>query len=89
MFYLAADCRDDAAFSMREVVVFLKAASRETDAEVLAFRKELEERRDVRVFHFDNPDSLNGELSKVCAEWVRSIRATAGAGGQQAHAEGA
>jgi hypothetical protein len=43
MFFLATECRDDAALPMQEVVVFLKAAPRETDPEILAFRKELEQ----------------------------------------------
>jgi hypothetical protein len=73
MFYLASDCRDDPAFPMREVVVFLKAAPRETDAEILAFRKELEERPDVRVFHFGKPESLTAQLAAVCGEWVSAI----------------
>jgi hypothetical protein len=94
MFYLAADCRDDPAFPMQDVVVFLKATPREPnpeikeDAEILAFRKELEERQDVRVFHFDKSESLNTQLLEVCREWVRSILAAAG-GGQQGRAEGA
>jgi hypothetical protein len=88
MFYLAADCRDDPALPMQDVVVFLKAAPRETDAEILAFRQELEERQDVRVFHFDNPDSLKAQLSEVCREWVVSILA-AGGGIPEARAEGA
>ncbi|MGB6941513.1 MAG: hypothetical protein WBE37_03805 [Bryobacteraceae bacterium] len=73
MFYLAADCRDDAAFPMRDVVVFLKAAPRETDPEILAFRKELEERQDVRVFHFDKPESLKSEIAGLCSAWVHAI----------------
>jgi hypothetical protein len=73
MFYLAADCRDDPALPMQELAVFLKAAPRETDAEILAFRKELEERPDVRVFHFDKLESLEPQVAAVCSEWVRAI----------------
>ena len=86
MFYLAAECRDDPAFPMQEVVVFLKAAPRETDPEILAFRKELEDREDVRVFHFDKPESLKAQIIEVSSAWVRSILS---AGGQQTRAEGA
>src|SRR5580704_14287539 len=43
VFYSALDCRDDASLPMREVIVGLKAAPRETDPSILAFRKELEE----------------------------------------------
>jgi hypothetical protein len=73
MFYLATECRDDAAFPMREVAVFLKAAPRETDPEILAFRRELDERQDLRVFHFDKPESLKTQLHDVSSEWVRQI----------------
>jgi hypothetical protein len=73
MFYLATDCRDDAAMPMREAIVFLKDAPRETDPGILAFRKELEELPAVRVFHFDKPESLKTQLLEVCSGWVRSI----------------
>ena len=88
MFYLALDCRGDPAFPMQDVVVFLKAAPHETDAEILAFRKELQERQDVRVFHFDKPDSLKEQLSEVCREWVAAILASGG-GIPETRAEGA
>jgi hypothetical protein len=80
MFNLATDCRDDAALPMREVVVFLKAAPWETDPEILALRKELEERQDARVFSFDNAESLKQQVAAVCGEWVRAIRSAASAG---------
>lgn len=73
MFYLAAECRDDAALPMQEVVVFLKAAPRETDPEILAFRKELEGQPGVRVFHFQQLDSLKTEFGQVAGAWVRQI----------------
>jgi hypothetical protein len=76
MFYLATECRDDAALPMQEVVVLLKAAPRETDPEILAFRKELEELPGVRVFHFDKIESLKTELQQVSSEWVKSLAAT-------------
>src|ERR1019366_6733071 len=82
MFYLAIECRDDPALPMREVVVFLKDAPRETDHEILAFRQELEERQDVRVFHFDKPDSLKAQFTELAAQWVRSILAAPAAGHQ-------
>ena len=78
MFFLATDCRDDASLPMREVIVCLKDAPRETDPEILAFRKELEEQQNVLVFHFDNVESLAEQLRKVCGEWVQSIIAAAG-----------
>jgi len=73
MFYLATECRDDASLPMQEVVVFLKAAPRETDPEILAFRKELEEIQGVRVFHFDKIENLKTPLQQVSSGWVRQI----------------
>ena len=73
MFYLATECRDDSSLPMREVIVCLKDAPRETDPEILAFRKELEERQDVQLFRFDKAESLNAHLLEVCSGWVRSI----------------
>jgi hypothetical protein len=78
MFYLATECRDDASLPMREVIVCLKDAPRETDPEILAFRKELEDRQDIRIFHFDKVDTLRARLLEVCSGWVRSILETAG-----------
>jgi hypothetical protein len=73
MFYLATECRDDSSLPMQDVIVCLKDAPRETDPEILAFRKELEERQDVRVFHFDKPESLKAQLLEACGAWVRSL----------------
>jgi hypothetical protein len=80
MFYLAIECRDDAAYPMREIAVFLKDAPRETDPEILAFRRELEERQDVRLFHFDKAETLQPQVAALASEWVRSIIAAAAAG---------
>lgn len=74
MFYLACDARGDEALPMRDVVVFLKDAPRETDAEILAFRKELTELADVRVFHFHTADEMRGQMRMVTSGWVRQIQ---------------
>jgi hypothetical protein len=83
-FYLGVDCRDDSSMPMREVIVCLKAAPRETDPEILAFRKELEGLAGVRIFHYTNLPELKEQLLEVCAGWVRSIleanQPTSGAG---------
>ena len=57
----------------RKLVVFLKAAPRETDPEILAFRKELEEQPGVPVFHFEKIESLKTEFGQVAGAWVRQI----------------
>lgn len=77
MFLLALECRDDRSLPMREAVVCLKAAPRETDPEVLAFRKELDETPGIRVLHFDTAESMKSQLSEVCKGWVQAIMAAA------------
>jgi hypothetical protein len=73
LFLLAAECRDDVAMPMRDVVVCLKNAPHETNAEILAFRRELEERRDLRVVRYDTVDQLRAELAGICNEWARAL----------------
>ena len=79
MFHLAVECRDDAALPMRDVVVFMKAAAGEADPEILAFRKELAERQDVRVFGFAQAGTLKEQVAAVCQDWVRAIGAASAA----------
>lgn len=78
MFALASECRDDAALPMREIVVCLKNAPRESDPEILAFRKELQETPAVRVICFDTAGNLKEQLAAVCGEWVRTVQAVPG-----------
>jgi len=73
LFLLAIECRDDAAMPMREVVVCLKDAAQETSAEILAFRRELEERQDVRLFRYSNVDALREHLIQVSKGWAQSL----------------
>jgi hypothetical protein len=73
LFLLATECRDDATMPMREVVVFLKDAPRETDSEILAFRREMEESPGVRVFRYSSVDALQEHLTQVCNGWARDL----------------
>jgi len=73
LFLLAIECRDDAAMKMRDVVLCLKNAPGETNAEILAFRRELDERQDVRVFRYGAPDELKAHLTDVCEGWARDL----------------
>jgi hypothetical protein len=75
MFLLALDCREDLSLPMREVIVFLKAAPRETDPEILGFRKELEEMPGIRILRFETPEGMKSQLSEVCEGWTRGIMA--------------
>jgi hypothetical protein len=73
LFLLAVECRDDKAMPMREVVVCLKDAPQETNAEILAFRSELEAREDVNVLKYRTVDELRAGLIGVCEGWARTI----------------
>lgn len=76
MFLLASECQDDSAMPMREVVVCLKNAPKETNSEILAFRKELDELKDIRVLRYDSLDELNAWLVGVGDGWAQSVIAT-------------
>lgn len=73
LFLLALECRDDASMPMRDVVVCIKDAPHETNPEILAFRRELEERSDVNVFRYSRADELREHLQRVCAEWAQAL----------------
>ena len=73
LFLLAAECRDDAAVPMHDVVICLKDAPDETAAEILAFRRELEERRNLRVVRYTGVEELRAQLVEVCEGWARSL----------------
>jgi hypothetical protein len=89
MFHLAAECRDDAGLPMREAIVCLKDAPHETDPATLAFRKELEDRQDMRVLHFDKSENLKTQLIEICKGWVRSIADAGGGANRTDNARGA
>jgi hypothetical protein len=73
LFLLALECRDDTAMPMREVVVCLKDAPQETNPEILAFRKELEDRRELRIIRYSNVDELKTQLNEVCNGWAQDL----------------
>jgi hypothetical protein len=71
LFLLAAECRDDASMPMRAIVVAMKDAPNETNAEILSWRRELEQRTDLLVFRYATLDELNARLKEVCEAWAR------------------
>lgn len=73
LFLLALECRDDAAMPMREVLVCLKDAPQETDQQILAFRKELEDRQDLRILRYSSVDDLKTQIKQVCEGWAREL----------------
>jgi len=73
LFLLAVECRDDASMPMRDVVVAIKDAPNETNAEILAFRKELEDRTDLRIIRYRTVDELRAQMIKVCNGWARAL----------------
>lgn len=73
LFLLAVECRDDSSMPMRDVVVCLKDAPGETNQEIMAFRKELEERNDLNIFRYSGAEQLQEYLVRVCGEWSQSL----------------
>lgn len=73
LFLLAVECRDDVSMPMREVVVLLKDAPHETNAEILAFRRELEERADMRILRYAGLDELEAHLAEICNGWAHAL----------------
>jgi hypothetical protein len=73
LFLLAGECRRDAAQPMRDGVVFLRDAPRESSAETLAFHRELEEQTFFRVHRYSRPGDLGAYLEPLCEEWARSL----------------
>jgi hypothetical protein len=73
LFLLSLDCRDDGAMAMRDVVVCLKDAPHERDAEVLEFRSELEGRANVQLIRYSNPEHLKQQLEDVLRGWAESV----------------
>jgi hypothetical protein len=73
LFLLAIECRDDVSMPMRDLVVAIKDAPNETNAEILAFRKELEERTDLSVIRYSAVDELREQMTEVCNGWARAL----------------
>jgi hypothetical protein len=73
LFLLALECRDNSSMPMRDVVVCLKDAPGETNSEIVAFRKEIEEREDITVFRYSGVEQLQKHIERVCVEWTESL----------------
>jgi hypothetical protein len=80
LFLLANECRDDPQLPMREAVVCLKSAPNETDERVLAWRRELADRQDLRVIRYDRPEEVQAHIEEACTGWTRELIAAAGTG---------
>lgn len=73
LFLLGVECRDDASMPMRDLAICLKNAPGETNAEILAFRKELEDQEDIGVFAYGSLDELKAHVEEVCSGWTRAL----------------
>jgi hypothetical protein len=71
LFLLATECRDDPAMPMRDIAICMKDAPGETNPEILAFRRELEEFPNIRIFRYSAPDALKEHLRTICEGWSR------------------
>jgi hypothetical protein len=72
LFMVALECKDDPNMPMRDVVVCLKD-SHETDAQILAFRAELESRSDVRLVRYSRPEEIRDSIAEIGTGWAESI----------------
>lgn len=88
LFLLALECRDDAAMPMRDVVVCLKDAPHERDAEVLEFRRELEKRTDVHLIRYSKPEQMTEQLEEVLRSWSEAIIAEGQSAVSQVESDG-
>jgi len=75
MFLLGQDCRDDVAMPMRDIVVCLKDAPRETDPEILEFRRELQAACNVQLITYRNVSELKDKLHPIFRSWVAVLSA--------------
>lgn len=73
LFQLAVECRQDSSLPMRDIVVCLKSAPHDTDERVVAWRRELAERTDLRVIQYERADELQERIAEVCAAWGRAL----------------
>ncbi|HEY2859503.1 MAG TPA: hypothetical protein VGJ21_13875 [Terracidiphilus sp.] len=73
LFQLALECRDDAAMPMQDIVVCLKDAPHERDAEILEFRRELRERADVHLICYRKPEEIGQQLEAILVGWTERI----------------
>jgi hypothetical protein len=77
VFLLAVECRDDPSMPMRDVVVCLKRLPDETDPDIIALRKELQQRQDVRIVSYSNRKELSTALFEICTAWTNALVQTA------------
>lgn len=73
LFLLAEECRSNAEMPMRELVICLKESPHETDAQVLAFRSELEGWKGAQVIRYKTVDEMKAQLAAVLNEWVQTL----------------
>lgn len=73
LFLLALECRDNATMPMQDIVVCLKHAPHETNAEILAFRRELEQQQNLRLLRYSSANELKPQLVEICTEWARAL----------------
>jgi len=73
LFLLALESRDDASKPMRSVVICLKDAPHETNPEILAFRKELEQHSGVQIFRYAGTQQLGEHIERICNGWAQEL----------------
>lgn len=73
LFLQAEECRRDPAMPMRDLLICLKDAPGETDQQILAFRRELEDQSDVPLIRYKSLDELEAQLEVILSEWALAL----------------
>jgi hypothetical protein len=86
LFLTARECLDDDGMPMCGIAVCLKDAPHERNEDVLAFRRELEEQKNVSLIRYGTLEELKTQFMQICSQWAQESIERAKAG-QQSPAE--
>jgi len=70
LFLLALECRDNPDMPMCDVAVCVKNAPHERNPDILAFRRELEEQKNIRLIRYGTAEELKEQFKDVCDQWA-------------------
>jgi hypothetical protein len=71
LFLSAVEFRGDQGMPMRDIVVCLKDAPHERNQDILAFRRELQELKNIRLIRYGTVEELKTQFMEVCSQWAR------------------
>jgi hypothetical protein len=73
LFLQAVEVLRDPAMPMRDLLICLKDAPGETDEQILAFRRELEDQSVVHLFRYKSLDEFEAQLEATLSEWALAL----------------